>query len=654
MRAGQRVAASLLCTIVLFAAFAFFAFSGLFDVVESRFYRPMVVQGIEKRLEKVALAQEKYAEILFRRFETFAKNESVRTFAQSRPSDESVKERERRRVELILETRALKGIRVIDSAGINVLYSSFTSDIMSESAGQTKYRKYSELVARFPAPEIPYTLVRAGESDSYRIFRDGSGNRLVISLPFRDSADKFVGTIAFYVDSSDLNRFLYDEKLIDITGFGELIADATGFGGYAFSLPNAGRKSAESAILENWSSGFADEKISLRPLVPELPAEMEGIEPNRQNLVVFSTKNRLAGYSAWVYDADTFAFPDNAKILLLLLAFLTLLIIVFFFFSLFKDDLVIIRDRIKRFQLAFVLEAVDSETLPPDLLEQKNKINSEIRKSLGRRGRRHAKDVDALLESSWEQIFTALGVRGKNAIDSDELRRVLVEVLGNGIPVANVAPVAPEKIATPAEPPKEMKVAVEDVSNENEEIEEAESVEKVEDAEEAEPAEEIEEVEEAESVEEVEEAESVEDVEDAEEAEPADEENLFDGEFVSVSRKKEKADENWISSDDFPEDDENSEPTDVFDGEEQAQDGSFAEQLRLSSPEPVKKNPEGDKIAEKFSASSLDFDFLDSGDLNAIKTDELIDFVAEEIEPIEKPFTFAPFGSGSVSDVEEA
>ncbi len=816
MKATQRIAASLLCSVVLFAVFAVIAFAGLFNSIESRFYQPMVSRGIESRLQKVARAQEQYSNILFKRFETFASEPSVRTLSDSRPSDEQVKEREKKRSSLLIETRALKGIRLIDQNGINILYSSFSSDILSEQKGKTTFKKYSELVARFPSPEIAFPLIRASET-GFTIFRDGVGNRLVFSVPFKNSEEKIIGTMAFYLDPSDLNRFLYDEKLIDVTGFGELLSDSAGFGGYVFALPNAGRTAAEKAVLEKWQMQTQENAVSFSLLDVELPQELEEIDAKKPSLVIYSIKNRLSGYSAWVYDATIFVFPDSVRFLLLLLAFITLFLIVFLFFSLKRDDMTIIRERIKKFHLSFVVESVNSSSLPPNVLEQKERINSEIKKSLGRRLKKHESEVDALLESSWDNIFSALGIQKKSAVDEANLRRILTEVLNGKIAENARAPVPPapqieqtnpatnvseevadaetveevadaetaEEIANvevaeeiaDAETVEEVADAetVEEVEDAEaaEEVADAESVEKVEDAEsveeiadaetveeiaeaetveeiaeaetveevedaeaveeiadaesaeeiadaetveevedaeiaeEVEDAESVEEGEDAETVEEVAEAETVEEVEDAEtveevaeaetveevaEAETAEEiaeaetvEEVEDAESVEEVAEAETVEEvedsetveeiadaeteaGWLSAEDFPEDDEVTEPSEVFDDdaqteksappqteqrEEQARDGSFFETLKFSSPEtsaPV--NAKDSWIASNFSASSPDFGFLDTGDLEKINTDELLDFAAEEPEVLEKPFLFAPFGSDSVSELE--
>ena len=87
MTSGQKVAASLLISVVLFAVFTVLAFAGLFEFVEAKFYQPMVVDGIESRLVKISDAQERYVESLFKRFGSFVLDETVRTYADARRSD---------------------------------------------------------------------------------------------------------------------------------------------------------------------------------------------------------------------------------------------------------------------------------------------------------------------------------------------------------------------------------------------------------------------------------------------------------------------------------------------------------------------------------------------------------------------------------------
>ena len=587
LTAGQKVAVSLLISSLLFAVFSVAAFARLFGFIEVRFYQPMITGDIERRLGRISEAQDRYIESLFKRFESFASDEAVRSYASPRPSDDFSRGREAARAALMMDTRALKGIRIIDAAGINIHYSSFPSDLMSSSESEITYRKYSDLSSAPVSPEIPYQSIRASDAHSGRagaVYKDGAGNRLVLSLPFYDSDGAYSGTIAFYCDPGDISRFLFEENLIDITGYAFLVADGKGFGGYVFGMPNSGRASLESLIIEQWR---ADEKepsgnLSVRFIVPELPVPNSysaGKEPDVQVLFTKKGVRDDVGFVSWMCDRNVMVFPETTRVLLLVLSGVTLFLLVSLLVNIRHDDMVVIRDRIKRFQLAFITESLSQKSeLPANLAERRDEINEEIRRSLGSRGRRHKKEIDELLNRSWDDIFRLLGVGGGDSLDSAELKRVLSEIIGSSsvrlpVPAPEARAVSPGQDAPSAKndepeviedgditepiisgkpaktehaPAAENADEIEEI-DEAPEVEDAEEIEEIEEVPEAEDADEIEEIEEVPEAEDAEEIEEIDEAEDAEEIEEIEEvpeaENAEEIEEIDEVPESEDADE---------------------------------------------------------------------------------------------------------------
>ena len=587
LTAGQKVAVSLLISSLLFAVFSVAAFARLFGFIEVRFYQPMITGDIERRLGRISEAQDRYIESLFKRFESFASDEAVRSYASPRPSDDFSRGREAARAALMMDTRALKGIRIIDAAGINIHYSSFPSDLMSSSESEITYRKYSDLSSAPVSPEIPYQSIRASDAHSGRagaVYKDGAGNRLVLSLPFYDSDGAYSGTIAFYCDPGDISRFLFEENLIDITGYAFLVADGKGFGGYVFGMPNSGRASLESLIIEQWR---ADEKepsgnLSVRFIVPELPVPNSysaGKEPDVQVLFTKKGARDDVGFVSWMCDRNVMFFPETTRVLLLVLSGVTLFLLVSLLVNIRHDDMVVIRDRIKRFQLAFITESLSQKSeLPANLAERRDEINEEIRRSLGSRGRRHKKEIDELLNRSWDDIFRLLGVGGGDSLDSAELKRVLSEIIGSSsvrlpVPAPEARAVSPGQDAPSAKndepeviedgditepiisgkpaktehaPAAENADEIEEI-DEAPEVEDAEEIEEIEEVPEAEDADEIEEIEEVPEAEDAEEIEEIDEAEDAEEIEEIEEvpeaENAEEIEEIDEVPESEDADE---------------------------------------------------------------------------------------------------------------
>ena len=694
MTSGQKVAVSLLVSVVLFAVFTVFAFVGMFNFVETKFYQPMVVEGIEERLVKISDAQERYIESLFKRFDSFVSDESVKTYLDAKPLDSDVQKREKIRVGLMMDTRALRGIRIIDSTGINILYSSFSSDVMSSSSSSTTYKKYSDLVFAKGDSEIPYVDIKVadtriggiGKSKLNRIYLDDERNRVVFSMPFTDSSEKYAGTIAFYCDPSDFSRFLFEENLVDITGYGFLITDSDGFGGYVFGLSNVGRTSLKNLILEQWNDdskkNASSEKsnLSVRYIVPEIDSHMADSENHAaQNpeaetdsadfekyndvKILFSKKSFRddIGFISWIYDRDIMYFSESVRFMLLVLTFVTLFLIVYLIFNLRHDDMVVIRKRIKQFQLAFISESIEQmderNGRRLDIESRKDEINAEIKKSLGRRGKKYSSQIDSLLNSSWSDIFTALGLRsdGKQsvAIDSDELRRVLEEVLGNGSLTINAnvktlapaenAPVEENKSSEPEtieenktqadEPLSTAQIETADEVEKAENTDEAEEIsetETVEDVEEAENADEIEEVESAEDAEEIEEVESVEEIEEAENADEVEE--IEEVESVEEIEEAETADEvEEVESVEEVEEVENAEEIEEVESVEEVEEVETADEVE--EIEEVESVEEVEEVEEVETADEVE-EIEEVAEAESVEEVESVD-EAEEIEEAE-------------------
>jgi hypothetical protein len=79
------------------------------------------------------------------------------------------------------------------------------------------------------------------------------------------------------------------------------------------------------------------------------------------------------------------------------------------------DDEAIIREKIRKFQLAFFYEyfkkceEINWHTVSSDIMYRKDAISNAIKKSLGKHGKKHKELVDALLEKSWDEIFASFG-----------------------------------------------------------------------------------------------------------------------------------------------------------------------------------------------------------------------------------------------------
>ena len=545
MTTGQKNAVSLLVSLVLFATFSMVAYSGLFSFIETRFYQPAKIQQIRQKLDGISDCYDSYISSIFQKIETYCESKEFFSYMEQQASDSLVRERTRLTGELFNSIPALSGIRIVDVNGRNVHFSTFSADFLRNSENLRSYRNYLDLKNPLQQPEIPFENIsfsnilsdgKNGEKNDrkYRFFADSECDRLIISLPVYDSYKVLKASAVFYLNSMDFNRELLKTNIVavsDSSDFLNLADGKSGLYGYVFGLPVAGRQMLENLVLASWqTTGDGPERLA---------SYENGF------WVLFSSRKSSFAVISGVYRDEIFAMPYSVRILLLVCAFISLFLVVCLLVSLKHDDLVVIRSRIRRFQFAVVNEylndkmEIDWKATAKSIYDRKGEISDSIRRSLGkRRLKKYSREIDELLEKSWNEIFNVLNVRSGAEIaasateklkDTAELRQMLEEILSNtSIKVHSIqAPLAHAEAAELTEP-----------------AEVADEVEEAEVAELAEPAELADEVEEAEV------AELAESAEVADEVKPCKEIHSFENECAGFDSDGKLSDTVEIGSND--------------------------------------------------------------------------------------------------------
>ena len=530
MTSGQKVAVSLLISVFIFAVFTVAAFSGLFSVMETRFYQPALVRGISERLDAASKTLDDYLHSSEKTFyDDFVQNEYVKKSFAFEQLSEDIKGREDASGALFSAVPSLTGIRIIESGGKRIHYSTIAQDILQRSEKLVSYRMYKD------TGDLDYADIESSDSDTKgisvgagsaagqvagsagghsRITCDPDRDRILFSFPFYDSYSVYRGTIVFYTAASAFSRELVKLNLLAMT-------DNVIFTGtaerpvFVLDFPNTGRNILQDILIKKFSGDVSfTEKI---------------METDKSDVwLLFSKKSASNIYVSRLYEENLFVFSDTVRILLLASVFITAYLIIFLIFNVKQDDMLIIRERIKRFQFAVIndylaaKEEVDWNAVYADMSRRKTEINGAIKKSLGGKAKRHARETDLLLEKSWDEILSALHRQSaaKEKPNLDMLTAELKEMMGKIISSRDFAPAAspvlsaasPQSVPMQAVPAAgEPAVPVAQIAAD------AEPVDEVEPVLEAEP------VDEAEAVHDAEFAEPVDDAEPVLEAEPVDE-----------------------------------------------------------------------------------------------------------------------------------
>ena len=581
MSSGPKIALSLLISVLIFAGCVFLSIAGGFKLIEVQFYQPRVIANANDRLSSIEKAYGEYSSNLDKEFRKFLSEKSVKTFIERAPEKEAMNERGKLSALLYQKISGLNGMRLIENDGIHIHFSTFGEDTLTETSSLISYKNYTD------ANKIPFTLLEASDGEKQtKIYFDSIKNELVFSYPFYDNYTAYRGTFIFYVLGDDFTQYLIDRELVSLNARGTVCSP----NGFVFNLPITGRELLMKEIEQRWSRKIQN----VEQLVQS--------DTKSENIFIITQGNDRIKIGE-IRTQDAFEFSDIEKLLLLICLFITLYLIIFLLFNIRHDDMVIVCRRLRKFQYELLKEYIDRKdsmdwkTLSKEIAHRKNDVNSEIKKSLGRRGKKHSKEVDKLLEDLWTDVMSAMG--GNVSV----VRQV---VSSNPIAVAST-----EK--TPAADNIEELEEVSDADEieELEEIPDADEVEELEEIPDADEVEELEEIPDADEVEELEEIPDADEVEELEEIPDADE--VEELEEVSDADEVEELEE-------IPDADEVEELEEIPDADEVEE---ISETVSKAEPElPATKEISEEKMSK----------FMDSSDteMEEVQLDEFIDISEDE------------------------
>ncbi len=405
MSSAKKVIISLIISILIFSVVAFISFAELFSVFETRFYQPAVIKGMEKRLKNISACLDEYTVIQAKEFSQFVDLSCIKTVSLLEQSESDIKDREKFSSELVLRNAGLQGVRIIDSNGKKILYSTFKTD-------NSEYNKN---------PELPYEAIKANDNpenkSKAKIVFDNSNERILYSIPFYDVYDLYRGSAIFYVAGIDFNRYLLAKQILSVSEQAKLVAtvfsDSTKqYKGFVLGLPSVSSDVLVSKISDLWlQNSFDTQKI---------------LHSQDYNWFVISDNSGKTGIISLVFKDDILIFNTGIKVLFLLSVFITLFLIILLIFNLKQDDEAIIKDKIKRFKIALINEYLvgsgeeDWNEVSKFLTVRKHQINHDVKKYLGKKGEKHKILVENLLENTWADIEKIIISNEKSEEDFDD------------------------------------------------------------------------------------------------------------------------------------------------------------------------------------------------------------------------------------------
>ena len=556
MTSGQKTAFSLLTAMVLFAAFVLLANPRLNIIknLEKQYYSQARIREKVEQLDGLSQSFSDYITKILKTVEeddnSFSKSQAILSYLDYYPSEKLIEERRAKTIKLFEDLDSLDGIRIVDSTGRYLHYSSFEkTDLVSSDNTKKVYERYNSLVDKYN--ELAFDKIAPdSQNPQHRIILDENKKRLVISFPLY-RFNEYSAVLFCYFNFDDIQKKLSSLDCI----YGEsvsIIGAADYSGGIVVGLPPKNIEEFKEPLINFWKNQQSGQNKD-NDIIPE---KILQIDSDRYWEVLTSKKSSALKVSG-VYTSDIFELSQEVIFLIYLVIAITLFLISFLLFNIKGDTMAELKKKVRRIQYGVIKEYLDNrenvewEKVVKQIQSRKNDLSKEIIKSVRLHSKNRSKELEELLDKNWDDIFAVLLPKTENrseaaAVTKEDIRQMLEEVLKETKLNVNLANVSQQVLKKKAEPVEEIEEVEEaEPVEEIEEVEEAEPVEEIEEVEEAEPVEEIEEVEEAEPVEEieeVEEAEPVEEIEEVEEAEPVEEiEEVEEAEPVEEIEEVEEA-----------------------------------------------------------------------------------------------------------------
>ncbi|EMB23860.1 hypothetical protein HMPREF9723_00998 [Treponema denticola OTK] len=523
MRTSLKVFISLVISLAVFSGLLYLTASGYESFTETKIYKPSILRHINENLKEIEKTFIAWNDENTELFKNFLREEALMSAVKQDQDQSDIEARNNTISKIISTVPGFAGLRIIDSQYQKIHFSTFPEDILSKTNSMLSYKRYNDA-----GNLIPYQHIASADKSEVKITASTAFDVILYSLPFYDTYDVYRGTAVFYISGNSFLYHLVSQNILSISDGLALLSDESHtIIGLLTGNHNVVSPELKEAVLNDWE---------------RVPQNVRIIGLDGENSWVLITKKSDFGYVGRITEKDVFMFPMTVKYFLIFTVFVTIFLMSFLLLNIKRNRLFIAQNKIQALHWSILknyLKTSQNENwaeLQKELEYHRHEVNAEIKKGLGKKLlETKGKEIDDLLQNSWQEIFDIINKSSRNKALSQDLKNVKSENLINLLMEAVKAQkdVSDKTKSVPkveeldkiedAEAVEELGEAEEaEAVEELDEIKEADAVEELSEAEEPEAVEELGEAEEPEAVEELDEVEAAETVEELDETEEAD------------------------------------------------------------------------------------------------------------------------------------
>ena len=464
---------SLLLATVVFASFAVVAYSGLFDLIDTRLYDQRVRSRAAERLDSIVTEVEDYRREIVQALAELVDRRSMRTVFRTNQSLTDVQDRQAALAAFAEQHPEFDFIRFVDNARSQLWFSSRAADIAVRRVGQVTYQPVASLD---PALDLP-----TADREGLRWF--GPRGAFQISVQVLETNDAPQGLALAWFRLSDLTRQLVDGGWIGPSEQVQLADDGTLIVNARRHFTTADREAIVAAFAQDEATALVRSELG-----QEFALVRRESRPDLPQVLLLVPSDRLR-------------MDPVLRAILLAGSFVITFLLVFLLLNLRQDPAIVVAERFRRFQQAVVRDLlatdgpVDPELWRRELEARREKIDAQLRRGIGRlRGDRKAA-VERRIARSWSEMYRVLGSSERSqtmqleAVSLEQIQRIIEQTISRyGPGLAAKAAAAEGRSRSGPDPAKPAEVeSLEPIDAEPADLEpvEAESLEPVD----AEPAE---------------------------------------------------------------------------------------------------------------------------------------------------------------------
>ncbi|MDR0513029.1 MAG: hypothetical protein LBG93_08025 [Treponema sp.] len=405
----KKAAISFLITGVLSGAFAAMARYDLFDLIETQFYNPTMFASVTRDVQRNALVIDNFFTDAQSRFYLALSDQAIkRTFLPDQSEDDIY---ERSRIFGILHESIapLQWVRFIDYNGVSIHYSTNPDDFTAHNLQPAVFNNFYE-------SGFSFSVIAARSGEPIKFIFDGVGDRVFVSMPFYDARDVFRGTALFSISV----RALTDS----LAAAGRFLVN---YDYFVVAQPNGFLEGAVAALYED---AIVREVAAIWALNGGRSAWLYS-EESGVALTLLSTQTGQGFFVGRLVNSEFFLFSQTMRTILLVLILLTAFLTVFFILNIKQEPVVVVESRMRKLQIALFQQYyqsdvnIDLNRWKWELQQRKEQIGEQLKNGLGITSPNEVKNIDDLIEDSWNDLVSVVCDSKEAGIDEEKLQTVL-------------------------------------------------------------------------------------------------------------------------------------------------------------------------------------------------------------------------------------